>query len=102
MHSAFSVLASDPDLNYAFDVRSINNVEATRAEVIEFMQAWQQLSPFDDVVPALERLGVPMWVCQAARLAFKQAVFVDGPTPDITSFVTQVERVARFEIPKTR
>ena len=49
-----------------------------------------------------ERLGVPMWVCQAARLAFKQAVFVDGPTPDITSFVTHVERVAGFEIPKTR
>lgn len=49
-----------------------------------------------------ERLGVPMWVCQAAQLAFKHAVFVDGGTPDITSFVTHVERVAGFEIPKTR
>ncbi len=49
-----------------------------------------------------ERLGVPMWVCQAARLAFKHAVFVDGKTPDITSFVTHVERVAGFEIPQTR
>lgn len=49
-----------------------------------------------------ERLGVPMWVCQAARLAFKHAVFVDGDRPDITSFVTHVERVAGFEIPKTR
>ncbi len=49
-----------------------------------------------------ERLGIPMWVCQAARLVFKQAVFVDGGTPDISSFVTHVERVAGFEIPKTR
>ncbi len=49
-----------------------------------------------------ERLGVPMWVCQAARLAFKHAVFVDGGKPDITSFVTHVERVAGFEIPQTR
>ncbi len=49
-----------------------------------------------------EQLGVPMWVCQAARLAFKHAVFVDGGRPDISSFVTHVERVAGFEIPKTR
>lgn len=49
-----------------------------------------------------ERLGVPMWVCQAARLAFKHAVFVDGPKPDITTLVTHVERAAGFEMPKTR
>ena len=49
-----------------------------------------------------ERLGVPMWVCQAARLVFQHAVFADGGTPDISTFVTHVERAARFEIPKTR
>ena len=34
----------------------LNNVAATPDEVVEFMQAWQQLSPFPEVVPALERL----------------------------------------------
>ena len=33
-----------------------NNIDATAAEVTAFMQHWQQLSPFPDVVPALERL----------------------------------------------
>lgn len=49
-----------------------------------------------------ERLGVPMWVCQAARLVYKHAVFSDGPNPDITTIVKQVERAAAFELPKTR
>jgi 2-hydroxy-3-oxopropionate reductase len=49
-----------------------------------------------------ERLGVPMWVCQAARLMFKHAVFTDGNKPDITTVVKQVERGAGFELPKTR
>lgn len=49
-----------------------------------------------------ERLGIPMWVCQAARLVFKHAVFVDGGTPDITTLVRHVERGASFELPKTR
>ena len=34
----------------------LNGVEATAAEVDQLMQAWQQLKPFPDVVPALERL----------------------------------------------
>ncbi|MFT5507063.1 MAG: 3-hydroxyisobutyrate dehydrogenase-like beta-hydroxyacid dehydrogenase [Hyphomicrobiaceae bacterium] len=49
-----------------------------------------------------ERLGVPMWVCQAARLAYKHAVFTDGNKPDITTFVKHTERAAGFEMPKTR
>ncbi|MCJ7495404.1 MAG: haloacid dehalogenase type II [Deltaproteobacteria bacterium] len=35
---------------------SLNGVEASRDEVKEFMGAWQELSPFPEVVPALERL----------------------------------------------
>lgn len=35
----------------------LNQVEATPDEVTEFMSAWQQLSPFPEVVPALERLS---------------------------------------------
>ena len=31
-------------------------LEASKQEVEEFMQAWRQLSPFSDVIPALERL----------------------------------------------
>jgi len=34
----------------------LNNVEATPTEVDELMQAWQQLSPFPEVLDALERL----------------------------------------------
>ena len=49
-----------------------------------------------------ERLGIPMWVCQAARLAYKHAVFADGDKPDITTLVKHTERAAGFEIPKTR
>jgi 2-haloacid dehalogenase len=34
----------------------LNRIEATGPEVADFMQAWQQLSPFSDVDAALERL----------------------------------------------
>lgn len=34
-----------------------HNVAASDDEVTEFMRAWQQLSPFGDVVPALEQLS---------------------------------------------
>ena len=49
-----------------------------------------------------ERLGVPMWVCQAARLIYKHAVFVAGEKPDITTVVKHVEKAAKFELPRTR
>ncbi|MFY0610152.1 MAG: NAD(P)-dependent oxidoreductase [Hyphomicrobiaceae bacterium] len=49
-----------------------------------------------------ERLGIPMWVCQAARLAYKHAVFTDGDKPDITTLIKHTERAANFELPKTR
>jgi 2-haloacid dehalogenase len=35
---------------------ALNGVEASRDEVREFMKAWQDLSPFPDVLPALRRL----------------------------------------------
>jgi 2-haloacid dehalogenase len=34
----------------------LNHIQATKDEVKEFMRAWQELSPFPDVVPALEQL----------------------------------------------
>lgn len=49
-----------------------------------------------------ERLGVPMWICQAARLAYKHAVFTDGDKPDITTLVKHTERAANFQLLKTR
>jgi 2-hydroxy-3-oxopropionate reductase len=49
-----------------------------------------------------EELGVPMWVCQAARLLFKHAVFQGMADQDMTNIVRVVERGAGFEIPKTR
>ena len=49
-----------------------------------------------------EKLGVPMWVCQAARLIYKHAVFVAGDKPDITTVVKHIEKAANFELPRTR
>lgn len=49
-----------------------------------------------------EALGVPMWVCQAARLVFKHAVFEGMKDRDMTEIVKLVERGAGFEMPKTR
>jgi 3-hydroxyisobutyrate dehydrogenase-like beta-hydroxyacid dehydrogenase len=49
-----------------------------------------------------EELGVPMWVCQAARLVYKHAMFEGAANNDISSLVCHVERGAGFEIPKTR
>jgi 2-hydroxy-3-oxopropionate reductase len=49
-----------------------------------------------------EELGVPMWVCQAARLVFKYAMFEGMADQDMTNIVRVIERGAGFEIPKTR
>jgi 3-hydroxyisobutyrate dehydrogenase-like beta-hydroxyacid dehydrogenase len=49
-----------------------------------------------------EELGVPMWVCQAARLVYKHAIFKGAADDDISTLVRHVERGAGFEIPKTR
>jgi 2-hydroxy-3-oxopropionate reductase len=49
-----------------------------------------------------EALGVPMWVCQAARLVFKHAMHQGAAKEDLTAIVTYIERGAGFEIPKTR
>ena len=57
-----------------------------------------------DVDLAIEQgdaLGVPMWVCQAARLALKHAMFEGRGGEDIARFVETIERGAGFEIPKT-
>jgi 3-hydroxyisobutyrate dehydrogenase-like beta-hydroxyacid dehydrogenase len=49
-----------------------------------------------------EALGVPMWVCQAARLVYKHAIFKGAANDDISTLVRHVERDAGFEMPKTR
>ena len=49
-----------------------------------------------------EELGVPMWVCQAARLIYKHAIFAGAAGDDISTLVKHVERGAGFEMPKTR
>jgi 2-hydroxy-3-oxopropionate reductase len=49
-----------------------------------------------------EALGVPMWVCQAARNVFKQAMYEWGKTRDMTEIVKLIERGAQFEMPATR
>jgi len=49
-----------------------------------------------------EELGVPMWVCQAARLMYKHAIFAGKARDDISTFVHVVEQGAGFELPKVR
>ncbi len=49
-----------------------------------------------------EALGVPMWVCQAARLVFKHAQFAGHGREDFTAIVKQIEAGAGFQLPKTR
>lgn len=49
-----------------------------------------------------DRLGVPMWVCQVARLMFKHAMHAGMAEKDITELVTMVEKGAGFVLPKTR
>lgn len=49
-----------------------------------------------------EELGVPMWVCETARLVYKHAIFQGSADDDISTLVRHLERGAGFEIPKTR
>ncbi|MGC2415483.1 MAG: NAD(P)-dependent oxidoreductase [Stellaceae bacterium] len=49
-----------------------------------------------------EELGVPMWVCQAARLLYKHAMFEGAANDDLSTLVRHVERGAGFEMAKTR
>ena len=49
-----------------------------------------------------EELGVPMWVCQTARLVFKHAMYKGAAKEDLTAIVKYIERDAGFEMPKTR
>ena len=49
-----------------------------------------------------ESLGVPMWVCQAARLVLKHAAFKGAGRDDFTTIVRHVEEAAGHQMPKTR
>jgi 2-hydroxy-3-oxopropionate reductase len=49
-----------------------------------------------------EELGVPMWVCEAARLVFKHAMHKGAAHEDLTAIVKYIERDGGFVIPKTR
>ena len=49
-----------------------------------------------------EALGVPMWVCEAARLVFKHAMHKGAEKEDLTAIVKYIERDSGFEMPKTR
>jgi len=49
-----------------------------------------------------EELGVPMWVCQAARLIFKHAMLAGAADDDLSTLIRHVEHAIGFEMPKTR
>lgn len=46
-----------------------------------------------------EELGVPMWVCQAARLVYKHAMFDGRADSDISRMVEIVEKGAGYQMP---
>jgi 3-hydroxyisobutyrate dehydrogenase-like beta-hydroxyacid dehydrogenase len=60
------------------------------------------MKDIDLAVAQGEELGVPMWVCEAARLVFKHAMHKGAAREDLTAIVKYIERDAGFEMPKTR
>jgi 3-hydroxyisobutyrate dehydrogenase-like beta-hydroxyacid dehydrogenase len=59
------------------------------------------MKDIDLAVAQGEELGVPMWVCQAARLVL-HAMHKGAAREDLTAIVKHIERDAGFEMPKTR
>ena len=59
------------------------------------------MKDIDLAVAQGEELGVPMWVCEAARLVFKHAMHKGAAREDLTAIVKYIERDAGFEMPKT-
>lgn len=58
-----------------------------------------------DVALAIEqadRLGIPMWVCEAAANMYKHAMFKGMGSKDITELIKVIEEGAGFVLPKTR
>ncbi|MFV0298274.1 MAG: NAD(P)-dependent oxidoreductase [Hyphomicrobiaceae bacterium] len=58
-----------------------------------------------DVILAIEqgeRLGIPMWVCQAAAAMFRHEMYKGNANKDITEVVKTIESGAGFVMPKTR
>jgi len=49
-----------------------------------------------------EELGMPMSVCQAARLTFKHAMFAGAANDDLSTLIRHVEQATGLEMPKTR
>ena len=49
-----------------------------------------------------EALGVPMWVCQAARLVYKHAMFEGRGNQDLSRLVEVVESGAGFKLPPVK
>lgn len=49
-----------------------------------------------------EELGIPMWVCQAARLVYKHAMFQGMANDDVSNMFRIIEQGAGHELPKTR
>ncbi len=47
-----------------------------------------------------EALGVPMWLCQTARLVYKHALFEGRGNSDLSRLIEFVERGAGFEMPR--
>ena len=93
--SGLTLRSGGGDDRFTIDLDSFGDRAAPRMSVVLM----------DDPIMAIaqgEELGVPMWVCQAARLVFKHAMFQGAAKEDLTAIVKYVERAAGFEIPKTR
>ena len=84
-------------------VNGIRDIEAQTLNGISIQKLYFQPDVDIDLAIAQgEELGVPMLVCQAARLVFKHAMFKGAAKEDITAIVKYLEHDAGFEMPRTR
>ena len=60
------------------------------------------MKDIDLAVELGEELGVPMWLCQAARLVYKHAMFEGRANVELSRMIEVIEKGAGFEMPRSK
>ena len=60
------------------------------------------MKDIDLAVEQGEELGVPMWLCQAARLVYKHAMFEGRGNTELSRMIEVIEKGAGFEMPRAK
>ena len=96
----FKAITAGSGNNRAFDMML---ARAVMPRSFDFGAAMHILMKDVDLAMELgESLGVPMWVCQTARLVYKHMMFQGMANQDVSTLFQVIETGAGFEIPKTR